>query len=327
MRKLMSVVFFGVLAFSVFTATVFAGKDEFLKDVVREEILETLPRDLVALRISVMPLGNDENSEVLNVIIAEMKGSGSYTLIERDRIDQILKEQNLQVSDLVDYETAVRIGALAGAEAIMFGEITDFKYFPGYSKLKMHLRVNSVESGEIIWVKNIISGKLSPVFKGIGLILLVIILIPIISILGKQLRLREVEELLGKEEDIRGALVIEIEKSQGNVQQAQNKLFEFSEKELAAKVKELALAIDSLKSDIKTAEFGVSGKLKKKDVQKARKLDKKILSKLMVLTGVTTKLRDSALSKSTMFMARNIRKTNLFVQELQNRFKNRKMFI
>ena len=47
-----------------------------------------------------------------------------FEMVERNRIDAILKEQNFQYSGLVDDRTAAEIGKFLGAKVIIIGDIT-----------------------------------------------------------------------------------------------------------------------------------------------------------------------------------------------------------
>ena len=47
-----------------------------------------------------------------------------YDMVERNRINEIIKEQNLQYSGLVDDRTAAEIGKFLGAQVIIIGDIT-----------------------------------------------------------------------------------------------------------------------------------------------------------------------------------------------------------
>jgi len=72
--------------------------------------------------------------------ISEMK------VVERDKINFVLKEIELQKSGAVDRSTAVRVGKILGAKYMVFGSITqlDDKH------TRMVVRVVSVETSEII---------------------------------------------------------------------------------------------------------------------------------------------------------------------------------
>jgi len=67
-------------------------------------------------------------------------------VIERDKIDFILKEMELQKSGAVDKSTAARVGKILGAQLMVFGSITQIDK----NKARMIVRVVRVETSEII---------------------------------------------------------------------------------------------------------------------------------------------------------------------------------
>ncbi|MCB1179589.1 MAG: hypothetical protein KDK36_18565, partial [Leptospiraceae bacterium] len=48
-------------------------------------------------------------------------------LLERDRIDAILKEQKLSQLGIIDGNEAIKVGKLLGADAVLIGEISGIK--------------------------------------------------------------------------------------------------------------------------------------------------------------------------------------------------------
>ncbi len=73
----------------------------------------------------------------------------SFKVVERDKIDFILKEIELQQSGAVDRATAVQVGKILGARYMVFGSITQLDY----RQTRMVVRVVDVETSEIIaWV-------------------------------------------------------------------------------------------------------------------------------------------------------------------------------
>lgn len=67
-------------------------------------------------------------------------------VVERDKIDYILREVEMVKSGAVDPATAVRIGKLMGAQVMIFGSITQLDD----NKTKMLVKAVRVESSEII---------------------------------------------------------------------------------------------------------------------------------------------------------------------------------
>ncbi len=70
----------------------------------------------------------------------------SFKVIERDKIDYILKEIELQRSGAVSQETAVKVGKILGAKYMVFGSITQLDD----SHTRMVVRVVNVETSEIV---------------------------------------------------------------------------------------------------------------------------------------------------------------------------------
>ena len=52
-------------------------------------------------------------------------------VVDRENIDRILEEQRLGLSGVVDEQTAVRVGNLIGAQAVLMGTVIDYREEPG----------------------------------------------------------------------------------------------------------------------------------------------------------------------------------------------------
>lgn len=52
-------------------------------------------------------------------------------IVDRENIDRILEEQRLGLSGVVDEQTAVRVGNLMGAQAVLMGTLIDYREEPG----------------------------------------------------------------------------------------------------------------------------------------------------------------------------------------------------
>jgi hypothetical protein len=60
---------------------------------------------------------------VAEILRTEIVGLGQYTVIERGMVEQVLQEQELQLTGAVDSETAVELGKLMGAQSVIIGSI------------------------------------------------------------------------------------------------------------------------------------------------------------------------------------------------------------
>jgi TolB-like protein len=109
-----------------------------------KEIEEVLKQD-----VSVAILNFDSKSETFtNYMIQELMTAlnrgKKVTLVEREKLDLVLKELNLHMSGYVDDNTAQGIGKLTGAESIVTGSIDDIgRYY------RIRFKTIEVVSGNI----------------------------------------------------------------------------------------------------------------------------------------------------------------------------------
>lgn len=61
---------------------------------------------------------------VSDILVNRLVKDGTYTLIERSRIDAVLNEQNLGDSGRIDPSTAAQIGKILGVDAVIIGSVT-----------------------------------------------------------------------------------------------------------------------------------------------------------------------------------------------------------
>ena len=87
------------------------------------------------VRLAVMDFGNgsgwDNWGERLGAaaadeLVTQLVMSDEFTVVERDRLQAILAEQELGMSGAVEPSTAARVGELLGVQAILTGSITQF---------------------------------------------------------------------------------------------------------------------------------------------------------------------------------------------------------
>ncbi|MFH1369525.1 MAG: CsgG/HfaB family protein [Elusimicrobiota bacterium] len=95
-------------------------------------------------------------------MINELQKTGAFRLIERKRLESVLSELKLNMSGLVDSNTAKQVGNQLGVDALLFGNLSSVKYSTGKStiflmwtetqktEVTMDGRLVNVETGEII---------------------------------------------------------------------------------------------------------------------------------------------------------------------------------
>jgi TolB-like protein len=88
---------------------------------------------------------------IADVLISDLSGNPSIRVVERDRVQQLIDEQNLGASGRVDKATAVAAGKLLGAQHMIFGGfIVDAK-----GRMRLDARAVNVETSEIEHVESV----------------------------------------------------------------------------------------------------------------------------------------------------------------------------
>lgn len=85
--------------------------------------------DYATVRSSVQAVfGTDKDigAGIADLLINKLVQDGTYSVIERNQIDRIIKEQNFSNSDRADPATAAKIARILGVDAIIIGSITQF---------------------------------------------------------------------------------------------------------------------------------------------------------------------------------------------------------
>lgn len=91
-------------------------------------------------------IGLDNAGVVIpEILTSYLKGIGKYQMSERTYLKQALEEQELQLSDVVDSETASKIGKIYGLDAIITGSAMKVG-----DEITISGRIIEVETGEII---------------------------------------------------------------------------------------------------------------------------------------------------------------------------------
>jgi curli biogenesis system outer membrane secretion channel CsgG len=70
----------------------------------------------------------DVGKGINSLLITKIVNDGTYSVVDRQMLDSILKEQNLSVSDRADPATACKIGKLLSVDAIVVGTVTQFGF-------------------------------------------------------------------------------------------------------------------------------------------------------------------------------------------------------
>ena len=117
-------------------------------------VLFIVPNTVIAqdgkIKVAVLDfktIGDNSNlgegaAEIMRTALA---GTGKYSVVERGMLKQILEEQKLGQSGVVDQKTAVGIGKVLGAKFVAVGSVVKFG-----EKYTLNIRFVNVETGEVL---------------------------------------------------------------------------------------------------------------------------------------------------------------------------------
>jgi curli biogenesis system outer membrane secretion channel CsgG len=63
---------------------------------------------------------------VSDLLVDRLVRDGTFSVIERSRLDAVLAEQNLGRSGLLDANAAAQVGRILGVDAVILGSVTQF---------------------------------------------------------------------------------------------------------------------------------------------------------------------------------------------------------
>jgi len=155
----------GMFALIIIPAVIilFAGcagikkEDVKVKEEPASVIVDQVPKTMAVLPFENNSVTDPERYAPLSkglsaMLITDLKNSStSLQLIERDKIQALLKEIALGQSGSVDQSTAVRAGKILGAQSIVFGSFMVLG-----NQVRMDVRIIKVETSEVIMAESIV---------------------------------------------------------------------------------------------------------------------------------------------------------------------------
>jgi hypothetical protein len=106
-------------------------------------------------RVVIADFQGQHGSDVSHFLVADLLASG-LTILDRSTIDMLVTENRLTSSEIGDQATAVKVGKLLGAQAVIFGHIKEAQNV-GITKFRItgDIRMLDVERGSVAAALNV----------------------------------------------------------------------------------------------------------------------------------------------------------------------------
>lgn len=100
---------------------------------------------------------------ISDILFTELSKTNSFILLERDKLESVIKEQSLGLSGIIDKRSAPEVGKLLGANAIITGSVTQFGVKTETDDIiitsskkqtaicAVDVRIIDINNGQIVW--------------------------------------------------------------------------------------------------------------------------------------------------------------------------------
>ena len=158
-----------ILLFSILVLSIFIAGCATVRKVGLLEMPYTLNDPTVGdkSKMVIAVLNFDIPQETLNIVksnpserlITMLVKSKAVNVVEREKLENVLKEQKLSLSGIIDESTAIEVGKLVGAQAVVIGAITSltqspidkFSYILYETKADIDVRIVDSSTGKVLF--------------------------------------------------------------------------------------------------------------------------------------------------------------------------------
>jgi len=174
----------------------------------------------------------DHNS-LAEALTAAIKAATDFHLVERADLNKLLKEQSIQLSPLSDPNGLVEPGKIYGVEGLLIGRVVKKFHSPFYSSLVVFLKLDDVETGNVVFAGNFEASYIPPMTWYLGIFVLALFLFLMLRNISRKKKKRFLYEYSQKEAADRQAIEADLKKSRDNLNRA-HELLQNAEKSEAA---------------------------------------------------------------------------------------------
>lgn len=135
------------------------GNERTIKKIVRRETkdIKKIGARLAVAMVQFERKGSALDWNIEQALTEALLGVGRFKVVEKMKIDEILREQAFGASGAVDQASAARIGRLSGADAIMIGSINSIG-----DHIEIDVRLVDSEGGAVITAHSVYGERTNP---------------------------------------------------------------------------------------------------------------------------------------------------------------------
>lgn len=290
---------------------------------LQQSVIKTLPTETQIVRIAVLDFEGDDGS-IHNAITSAITEKTNFKVIERKDLDKILEEQGLQLKDIMDEKTRIQHGKIKGVQGLLFGKVLGMeKGFLSYS-IKVHLKLDDVEKGEILFSKDFNIKVVSPVRNWLiygvaGIIILIIIIIALTKRRATVIKTRIKEDVTARVD-----ITKEIARALTNISNAKTKLMAKGQMDEAVILKDAERDLQLLKEQVDNAARGNADMRKAGEFKQVLNFDKGMMDSFENLTKSADRLYNKVLQGDLINFEKEADSLKKDIKNAMNEFSHRK---
>lgn len=316
-----------VIYFFVFSAHTGYSADGGLKAEavknLQKAVIKALPAEGNIIRIAILDLAGDDGT-LKNAITSVIAEKTSFKIIERADLDQILKEQGLQLKDVMDEKTRIQHGKIKGVQGLLMGSVLGMESgFMSYT-IRAHLKLDDVEKGEIVFARDFNVTAVSPVRNWIFSIAGLVIMVLLAVIVFGRRRVVVKEKIIEEDTRTRVDLGKGVGRALSTLSAAKAKLMDQGHTEMAVKFKEAERNLLALKEEIENAPRGSTDMRDKRAFKEVLECDRNFLQTADALTKTADRLSE-AVSAGDADLEQRLDQMRRDIRIAADAFKSRKI--
>ena len=325
MKKISFVLF--TLFCSIFLISATASAEADLKasaiKKLQQSVIKALPVETQIVRIAVLDFEGDDGT-VQNAVTSAIAEKTNFKVIERKDLDKILEEQGLQLKDIMDEKTRIQHGKIKGVQGLLFGKVLGMeKGFLSYT-VKVHLKLDDVEKGEILFSKDFHIIVVSPVrnwliYGVVGIIILIIVIIALTKRRATVIKTRVKEDVTARVD-----ITKEIARALANISNAKTKLMGKGKTDEAVLLKDAERDLQLLKEQVDNAARGSADMRKAGEFRQVLNFDKGIMDSFENLTKSADRLYNKVLQGDLINFDKETDSLKRDIKNSMNEFSHRK---
>lgn len=199
------------------------------------QVVDALPDDIHMRLLAIGPIEGDDGAFV-DKLTEQIKTRTKYHLIERKDLNKLLTEQGVQLSPISDDIQPIEPGKIKGVEALIVAKFISNDATIFKSSAQIFVKVDNVETGDIVFAKKFSAQYTSPIARQIGIGALGLVVFMLIVSRLKRHKQDKKEHFVRNDDSQQVEFLNDLKRARDNLTRVHDMLMENDQMALSTKV-------------------------------------------------------------------------------------------